>query len=257
MFRLLALAIVATPFVVALADEPPATKPHEKARRPVTTEPLADRQRDLVRKLHSPIRFDRPFDGVPLRDILEYLADRCEMTVVIDPTSFREAFADANVGMQPIRLSKLGITTPRQLLEYILKQVDGGFLIRGDHVEIVSRHRMNNEVFGKLEMSEKEMDRTLLPCVHVATRDELLTVVLADIADQSGRNVVIDPRVKDKMNKGVTVRLINTPVDTAVSTLAQMFDLVAVPVDNTFVITTRPLAGGFVADSCDLKVKGK
>ncbi|MBX7103680.1 MAG: hypothetical protein K1X57_06340 [Gemmataceae bacterium] len=257
MIRLLALVIVATPIVVALADDPPATKPQVRFRRPATNASLTERQRDVVQKLHETIRFDRAFENVPLKDILDFLGDRSEMTIVIDYRSFREAFGEANVGEQQIRLSKLGITTPRQVLEYVLNSIDGGFLIRGDHVEVVHHSRLLREVFGKLEMPTDEADRTLLPIAHIAARNEPLSAVFAGIADQTGRNVVIDPRVNEKMNGLVTMRLLNTPVDTAVTTLAQMYDLVAVPVDNTFVITARPLAAGFVAVPADLKPKRK
>jgi hypothetical protein len=52
-------------------------------------------------------------------------------------------------------------------------------------------------------------------------------------------NVVLDVRAADKAKVPVTVRFVNTPLDTAVRLLADMAELKPYAVDNLYFVTTR------------------
>jgi hypothetical protein len=82
---------------------------------------------------------------------------------------------------------------------------------------------------------------TLLPLVFKNFSSVELTTVLASLADDSGFNVVIDSRFKDKKDK-INARLINVPVDTALRVVAELVGLSVVRMDNVFYLTSRERA---------------
>jgi hypothetical protein len=86
------------------------------------------------------------------------------------------------------------------------------------------------------------------PLVNVALDRQPLERALADIAEQSGRNVVLDSRVTDRDKLVVSAKLLNTPADTAVRILAELCSLKSVPLDNVFVVTTREHAAELQAE---------
>ena len=71
------------------------------------------------------------------------------------------------------------------------------------------------------------------------------------LAADTGANVVIDPRLKDKANAAVTLKLEDVPLETAVRLLAEVADLGTVRMNNVLFVTTleraeklRPSADG-------------
>lgn len=71
------------------------------------------------------------------------------------------------------------------------------------------------------------------------------------LATDCGANIVIDPRLADKANKPVTLKLEDVPLETAIRLLAEVADLGAVRMSNVLFITTaeraeklRPSADG-------------
>lgn len=76
------------------------------------------------------------------------------------------------------------------------------------------------------------------------------------LAAETGANLVIDPRLKDKANAAVTLKLEDVPLETAVRLLAEVADLRAVRMNNVLFVTTperaekiRPDADGPVPAS--------
>lgn len=58
------------------------------------------------------------------------------------------------------------------------------------------------------------------------------------LAADTGVNLVIDPRLGDKANKAVTLKLDDVPLETAVYLLAELADLAAVRMNNVLFVTT-------------------
>ena len=75
-----------------------------------------------------------------------------------------------------------------------------------------------------------------------------LAAVLEDVADATGFNIVLDPRVADKAKAPLTGSLKNVPLETAVRVLADMADLKPVLLDNVFYVTTRANAAVLQAE---------
>jgi hypothetical protein len=140
----------------------------------------------------------------------------------------------------------------RTLLRYLLGQVQGQVLVRNDHLEVVSLNEAMTVAYGKPPgryVSEFRLGAQIgAPLVNIACDRQPLERALADVADPSGRNVVLDSRVTDRDKLVVTTKMLNTPTDTAVRILAELCSLKSVPLDNVFVVTTREHAAELQAE---------
>ena len=130
-------------------------------------------------------------------------------------------------------------TSLATVLRIILRRVsekkgsEAGFILRPDHVEITTSKALRTE----LGIPQK---RPLLPLIWDAFNDTPINEALERLEELSGFNVMIDPRVKEKVEEMKTsARLNNVPADTAISLLANMAGLETVRKDNVFYITSR------------------
>jgi hypothetical protein len=124
----------------------------------------------------------------------------------------------------------------RSVLKKILTRVPARsgatYLIRKDSVEITTQAAV------RADLGMKE-DEELLPLVWKYFCEDPLAEALDTLSENSGYNVVLDPRVRGKTRDTVvTARLINVPVDTAVRIVADMAGLAVVRRDNIFYLTT-------------------
>jgi len=94
---------------------------------------------ELKNKLSRPVTTDRSFDGVPLKDFLDFFADRHEMTILINPVPFKEAMGDAKIEEQTVRIPKMPGVSLSTLLSYALSQVNATYIIRRDYIEITTK----------------------------------------------------------------------------------------------------------------------
>jgi tetratricopeptide (TPR) repeat protein len=93
---------------------------------------------ELRDKLALPISINRSFDGLPLKDVLEYFADQYSITFLINPIPFKDA-GDEKVEDKPVRIPKMPGVSLSTILSYALSQVNATYLIRKDYVEITTR----------------------------------------------------------------------------------------------------------------------
>jgi hypothetical protein len=119
----------------------------------------------------------------------------------------------------------------RKVLARVPVQSGAQFLIRKEYIEITTGSALQAEL-------DIPAERRLLPLVWESFDGTPLPEALQVLGDDTGFNVVIDPRVADKMKTPVKATLRNVPVDTAVRLLAAMDDLQPVLLDNVFYITT-------------------
>src|SRR5262249_3694584 len=118
------------------------------------------------------------------------------------------------------------------------------FLIRKDHIEITTQEAVRRELGLRKQRLAKTDDtdepgRPALPPLVWENLDKVpLDKALRDIADDTGVNVVLDPRADTKGRAEVTTTLRNVPVETAVEVLADMAGLSVVYRDNIVYVTT-------------------
>src|SRR5439155_5119114 len=198
----------AAPVAQATAPaDPPAAQPRASAEK-------------LVAKLNEAVNVDKEIDNTPLKDVLGFLSDKYGMTFIVDVQAFDRDNANKTVEDKPVRLPRMPGVTLRTLLRYVLAQVQGTVLVRKDHLEVTTRNQALCEAFGPLPnwIVEHRLEQ---PIVNVAYDRQQLERALADIAEQSGRNVILDSRITDREKLTVTAKLLNAPTDTAVRVLAE------------------------------------
>jgi RNA polymerase sigma factor (sigma-70 family) len=228
-----------------------ATPLHIAATAPAQADPPAAEPRKgaaaIVAKLNQRVNIEKEVDNTPLRDVLSFLSDKYDVTFVVNVVAFDRDNANKHVEDNPVRLPKMPGVTLRTILQHLLAQVQGTVLVRNDHFEVVTHNQALVEVFGPLPNWVVE-HRLEQPIVNVVCDGSPLERALAEIAEQSGRNVVLDSRITDRDKLAVTAKLLNTPIDTAVRVLAEMVSLKSVQLDNVFLVTTREHAAELQAE---------
>jgi hypothetical protein len=206
----------------------------------------------LVAKLNEIVDVQKEIDNTPLKDVLSFLSDKYGVAFIVNVQAFDRDNANRTVEDSPLRLQRMPGVSLRTTLRYVLGQVQGHVLVRNDHLEIVSLNEAMTVAYGKPPgryVSEGRLGAQLgAPLVNIVSDRQPLERALADIAEQSGRNIVLDSRVTDRDKLVVTTKLLNTPTDTAVRVLAELCNLKSVPLDNVFVITTREHAAELQAE---------
>jgi len=219
------------------ADNPKPQPVPQPATRPEPT--VIDR---LAKRIDFP-GFDDPEEK--LDTALDLLTRQSGLTFDVNETAFRNDMVEKPLDQRVGAVPKMKNVTVERVLRKMLArlQVSSGatFLVRRETVEITTGAAQVAEVWSK-EL-HAEGDRTprqpQLPLVQAVFDKVPLSEAFKELARQSGINVVLDARVAEKARVPVTVRLVNTPVDTAVRLLADMADLKPFLVDNLLYVTTR------------------
>jgi tetratricopeptide (TPR) repeat protein len=141
---------------VPFPDEPPIQFPPAAVWRELTRlrkekyessgltedDPVTLRQvRALKTKLDQRISLEKGIDAnTPLKDALEFLSDRYEVTILVDTAAFSQAGQDS-VEDKPVRLPKMTQVSLGTVLRLLAGQVDGTYLVRRDYIEITTGQR--------------------------------------------------------------------------------------------------------------------
>lgn len=192
-------------------------------------------------KLARKVNLDRGLEPqTPLKDALEFLGDRYDLTLIINTAAFK------TIGMEKVEdsavaLPKLVGIKLETVLQMLLSQVastDGvkaTYRILPDHIEITTELDTCPEAW-----QGKHRGKRAIPSVS-ADFDRLpLDRCLDRLAALTGINVVLDKsRAREAGSKSITTRFNNVPVDTAVLLLTNMAGLEPVALDNVLYVTTR------------------
>src|SRR5262249_25162881 len=154
--------------------------------------------------------------GTPLRDVIEFLSDRYDLTILVDKMAFRAAGMEA-VDELRIELPRMRGVQLGTVLRMLTDQLSGTYIVHDDHVEFTTLPRTWVENWSKPEMPR---DPASLRRVNAEFENRPLDQALRELANQSGINIVLDGRVRDQSKNEVTATFTNLPVDTAVQLLA-------------------------------------
>jgi hypothetical protein len=227
---------------VAPAAGQGAREPAKADARPKEAIRPASKNGVLIEKLNRRITVDKALEAnVPLREALDFLTDRYQLPILVNREAFRADLQMADVEGQQVKLPGLKAVRLSTVLRLLAGRVDGGFLLKGDHIEITTRQRYRQTIWGTVESDEDEpaSSRYLMPVVYATIEARPLDVALRELAEASGISVVLDGhRAGEKARALVTGRFANVPVDTAVELLADEADLTMVSLDNVAYVTT-------------------
>jgi Tfp pilus assembly protein PilF len=106
--------------------------------------------RDYAQRLAQPVYLDRGIEpNTPLKDALELLTERYDLTLIVNTRAF-EAIGVQKVEEQPVQLPKMMGVSMGTILRLLLSQIrgdvyTGGYLVRGDHIEVTTTYEMEME----------------------------------------------------------------------------------------------------------------
>lgn len=251
------LALAAAAGIVAFYS--PAADPPAAAKGP------ADDRDELANKLMERVSIDDPLENVKLRDAIDLLSKRFDVTILVDGRSFSPNMAavalnapeddtvlDAQVTV-PV-MKKVRLAT---VLKHVTDQLNGGYLLYPDHVKFVGTGRLYALTAPTLKnyypqqsdddpalVSTDEVMRNI-PLVNVSFAEKPLQEALRDVETRANRNIVLAPQAGERAKTPVTARFTNVPVDAAVATLAEMAGLKMARRGNVLLVTTTERAKEF------------
>lgn len=247
--RTLAAAALLAVIGTALA-QPPKAKDDPKVVQPDPTKQLAAR-----------VSLDK-FDGT-FKDALKLLADKFELSVVVDPRVGEDGavaavaqVAACNADDRPVKLPKLVNVRLDTVVKLVAEQVGAKYLVYPDHVKIVPAAFAEYEA-GVLSTTPDGIEEPLLSpadlvrskplikraLVNVSFKSKPLSEAIDEIAEATGATIAVSPLVPANVRQAtITVRFANTPVEAAVRTLCEMTECGVIEDANVILVTTRERA---------------
>lgn len=167
---------------------------------------------------------DMSYQNKSLNDLVNDLKDKSKLAVTLDPTVFQFGLdpnqPTVNVDLKGVKL-KDGLR--QALAPFNLKcglTKDGLFISTDDGLT-----------------TKQLRQRVSVDCDGTA-----FAAAVKQLAADTGANVVVDPRLKDKANAGVTLKLDDVPLESAVRLMAEVADLGVVRMSNVLFVTTQDRA---------------
>jgi hypothetical protein len=211
----------------------------ERAEAPAI-EAKVEPMRDCAQLMQKRVKYGGCDDPkTKLNDLLEEFETVYEITFDVNEAAF-EAAGLKDVLNAPLvtdgrPLAKMIDIRFERLLRKILARIPGveaTFVVHDDAIEITTREAVLARVYGN-------NSRRGLPLVYAEFEKQSLEDALKELAKQSEFNILVDPRPAEKIRTGVTAKLKNVPLDSAVQLLADMADLKAVLKDNVLYVTSK------------------
>jgi hypothetical protein len=193
----------------------------------------------LPSTLQTPIDF-QGFDDVKttLQEALDHLSKKTNIVFEVNERAFKEEQVQDVLKTEiatPMPIPPMPGSSLNGVLKRILARIPSPsgavLLVRGNSVEITTTVAARAEILG-------DDNRQLLPLVHLRVKEKPLATILSMMMTQTTYNVAVDPQVQDKGTTLLTLRLLNTPTDTALNVIADMIGLQVVRRQNVFYLTT-------------------
>jgi len=229
----------------APAPEPAGSQPTNAAFR------QQKRTEFLISALQAPLPMDRAIDGVPLKEVIDYLEDvaspieskndpSLRVRIIPDDAAFKAARGENfRIEDELVKLPRMTGSPLERALEKICDQVGGTFVMRGYNIEITT--------FEKVLGRQRNVGESAALVQHIANKEPLADL-LDHLATRYGRTVVVAPQVAEKAQTPVTLKLLNIPFDLAVLMVAETADLKVVHKDGALLVTTPQRAKEFEAE---------
>jgi hypothetical protein len=106
-------------------------------------DPVTLRQiKQMKEKLNKTVNLDKGIDAnTPLRDAIEFLQDRYDVTIIPDQAAFKADQQIDNINEQPVQLPRMMGVSLATVLRLLTAQVNGTYLVRRDYIEITTGQR--------------------------------------------------------------------------------------------------------------------
>ncbi|MBN9122331.1 MAG: hypothetical protein J0I06_24855 [Planctomycetes bacterium] len=209
----------------ALATAPAPARAAAPAVPAKTTSPM-----DTARKALDEVG-DMSYQNKSINDVINDLRDKAKLAVTLDPVVYQFGL-DPNQPTVSVNLKgvKLKDGLRQALAPFNLKcglTRDGLFISTEEGLT-----------------AKQLRQRVSVDCDGTA-----FSTAVKQLAADNGANVVIDPRLKEKANATVTLKLEDVPLESVVRLLAEVADLSVVRMSNVLFVTTPERAEKLRASS--------
>jgi hypothetical protein len=206
--RLFAVAVLATaPVPVQAAAPAPAAPANAQS-------PLA-----AIRKALDEVG-DMNYQARSLNDVITDLKEKSKIPVIIDNTIYQFGL-DPSQPMVTVNLKQVKL---KDGLKKALEPLNLKFGLTAEGLFISTE--------------EAVVARQLRQRVSVDCDGTEFAAAIKQLAADTGANLIVDPRLKDKAKTPVTLKLEDVPLETAVRLLAEVADLRAVRQSNVLFVTS-------------------
>ncbi len=200
---------------------------------------IQNRSKEVRHNLDLPVAIE--FEpNTPLREALAHIAERFNMTILLDPEAFKEDLGEADVENKPIKLPRLVDVNLRIALREILDRVQGDFYIKEGILRVVPRNRVVAAVLVRQPIDANFVKRPM-------------SDALRELSLISGVSVVLDARAEESAQLPITADLHNVPLETALLVLTDMADLRPVVMANLVYVTSKENAKVLEAEEAKRK----
>jgi CBS domain-containing protein len=200
--------------------------------------------RQLRARLAQPI--DQPLEitpGTPLREAVALLSNRHKVPIYIDKQIFKLTIED-DIEARAVKLAPLRGISLGRALRLLLSEAGATYRVQPGYVEVTSPDRLRPNLWDERSFEEliqiysRETLAELPPRVDAHFDQVALHDALAELADLSGVNVVLDARVAQQA-PAVSAQFVDVPLHNAVKVLADMAGLTYVVEGNVLYVTSR------------------
>ena len=167
---------------------------------------------------------DMSYQNKSLNDVINDLKDKAKLAVTIDPMIYQ-------FGLDPNQPT-VSVNLKGVKLKDGLRQALAPFNLK------CGLTREGLYISTEDGLTTKQLrQRVSVDCDGTA-----FDTAVKQLAADTGANVVIDPRLKEKASANVTLKLEDVPLETAVRLLAEVADLCTVRMSNVLFVTTAERA---------------
>lgn len=207
----------------------------------------------------------QPISDTPLSELLEALSLKTGSTIRLDVPFFRAA-GIPNPYEQKVSIPVVKGLSVRDVLEEVLAQIapagEGGIgrtgiRVKGNQI-ILGRGSVALMTPGRTSVGadapqiveEKVLTEVLHgPIVGIAAENLPLSDFVNQLREQTGANIVVDSRVKEKLSQTVTLTLNDTRLMTALKIAGDAAELAPAVVDNVYYLTTKENAAKLLKET--------
>lgn len=206
-----------------------------------------------------------PVTDSTVAELLEALSLKTGATIRLDAPFFRAAGITAPYE-QKVSIAIVKGLSVRDILEEVLAQIappgEGGISKTGIRVKgnqiILGRGSVALSTPGRTGVSsdvpqiveEKVLTEVLHgPIVAIAADNLPLSDFVGQLREQTGANIVVDARLKEKLASPVTLTLNDTRLMTALKIAGDAYDLAPAVVDNVYYLTTKENAARLLKET--------
>ena len=261
------LGSTGTGIFFATADDKPAVKVAAELPKPDAAKPpAADKALAAVastgRTATTMLALDKdagllnPIEEVTVAELLATLSERTGITIRLDVGYFRKC------GIEKPYERKISLAVVKGLsVRDVLQEIESVFIgAEGSGTRIGIRVKGNQIILGQGSVAitmpgqgvalpyeeppklvtQDEIARILNgPIVGIAAENLPLSEFVNQLRDQTGANIVVDARLKEKMQQPITLTLNDTHLMTALKIAGDAYDLAPAVVGNVYYLTSK------------------